>query len=83
MLYCKIAKHTLKFLRCSQRKFLKVYLAIFATLCMKGLIIIITAKLSILDNCYSPGYNSDLRAAPYEILFWSKVKITSLHDCSK
>ena len=73
MLYCKMAKHTLKFLRCS----------IFATLCMKGLIIIITAKLSILDNCYSPGYNSDLRAAPYETLFWSKVKITSLHDCSK
>ena len=35
---------------------------------------IITEKLPILNNCGSPGCNSDLRAATYETRFWSKVK---------
>ena len=43
-------------------------------------IIIITAKLSILENNSSPGYTSDLRAAAYETLFRSKVKFTLLRD---
>ena len=42
--------------------------------------LIITAKLSILENNSSPGYTSDLRAAAYETLFRSKVKFTLLRD---
>ena len=44
--------------------------------------LIITAKLSILDNSNSPEYTSDLREAAYETLFRSKVKSALLRDAS-
>ena len=40
--------------------------------------LIITAKLSILNNCGSLGYTSDLWAATYEIPCWNKAKSTLL-----